>query len=187
MTCVAGVKTATGVLLAGDSRGTNDDAGSQATFTAPKVFRLTSEIAVGYCGSFRMGQLLEHHVTTTALRGDEASWAITELVPTIREVLKTHGYTTVENNEETAGSFLLAVRGRLFEVHSDFAVLERDDAYTAIGSGQMVALGAMHALWEPKIGHTPAAARAFLKTALDAAAAFATGVAPPYRFTTTRC
>jgi ATP-dependent protease HslVU (ClpYQ) peptidase subunit len=179
VTCIVGVKTGSGVLLGGDSLGSNGYSGS--SYLAPKVFRLTPEIAAGYTSSFRMGQLLEHNLSVPSLTGDERSWAISELVPALRETFKQHGYAHIHNNEENGGVFLLAVRDRLFQVQSDYSVLEPRMPYDAVGCGEHFAMGAMHALWKPKLD-----ARKFLRAALDAASAFSTGVGPPYNFTSTK-
>lgn len=183
MTCIVGVRTAKGVLLGGDSLGSNGWTGT--SYQAPKVFRLSRQVAAGFTSSFRMGQLIQHHLTLPTLHGDELTWAIRELVPVIRDTFKSHGYAHVQNNEESGGVFLLAVCARLFLVQSDYSVLEARLPYDAVGSGEAHALGAMHALYKPKAAQTDAAARTFLKTALDAASEFAVGVAPPYNFTST--
>jgi ATP-dependent protease HslVU (ClpYQ) peptidase subunit len=183
VTCIVGVKTETGVLLAGDALGSNGWSGTP--YKAPKVFRLSRQVAAGFTSSFRMGQLLQHHLTLPTLHGDELAWTISELVPVIRQTFKDHGYAEVRNNEETGGTFLLAIRARLFVVQGDYAVLETRHPYDAVGCGQDYAMGAMHALWKPKTGHSPAAARSFLRAAIDAASEFSLGVGPPYNFTTT--
>jgi ATP-dependent protease HslVU (ClpYQ) peptidase subunit len=180
MTCIAGVKTEGGVLLAGDSLGSDGESGT--SYLAPKVFRLSAQVAAGFTSSFRMGQLLEHNLELPVLHGDERAWAIKDFVPALRELFEEHGYSKIEHNEETGGTFLLAVRARLFLVQGDFAVLESRVPYDACGSGEQFAMGAMHALYRPKMKHH----RAFLKAALDAASAFSVGVGPPYNFTSTR-
>src|SRR5207253_5816115 len=144
-----------------------------------KVFRLNPQIAVGFTTSFRLGQLIEHHVAWPGLDGDELTWAITWFVPALRKALKLHGYA-IENNDR-GGEFLLAVRQRLFLVQPDFSVLETCDPYDALGDGEDFAMGAMHALWE----RTSDLGYAFLEAALAAAAAHSIHVAPPYTFVST--
>jgi ATP-dependent protease HslVU (ClpYQ) peptidase subunit len=179
VTCIVGVRTVKGVLLGGDSMGSNGYSG--APTLAPKVFRLSRQVACGYTTSFRMGQVLEHHITLPALDGDEHAWAISAFVPALRETFKEHGYANVHNNEETGGTFLLAVRDRLFTVQGDYSVLERIDPFDACGCGESFATGAMHALYKPQVSP-----RRLLTAALDAASAYSTGVAPPYNFVSTR-
>jgi ATP-dependent protease HslVU (ClpYQ) peptidase subunit len=177
VTCIVAVKTTDGVLLGGDSLGSNGYSGTP--YQAPKVFRLSRQVAAGFTSSFRMGQLIQHHVTPPTLHGNERTWAIAELIPVIRETFKSHGYAHVHNNEECGGVFLLGIRDRLFLVQGDYSVLETQHPYDAIGSGESYAMGAMHAL------HGKLKPRPLLKAALDAASQFAVGVAPPYNFVTT--
>lgn len=179
MTCIVGVKTQNGVLLGGDSMGSDERMG--AIYVAPKVFHLAEDVAVGMCGSFRMGQILEHELVAPPIDRDERKWAITTLIPVIREAFELHGYAHIKDNEETGGTFLMAVRSRLFVVQDDYSVLEPREPFHAVGCGEMFALGAMHALWKPKLANP----RAFLKAALDAASNYSLGVAPPYNFTST--
>jgi ATP-dependent protease HslVU (ClpYQ) peptidase subunit len=179
VTCIVGVKTKGGVLLGGDSLGS--DGSSGMSYQAPKVFRLTRQVAAGMCGSFRMGQLLQHHVVAGDVGGDELKWAITNFVPAIRDVFSEHGYAHIKDNEETGGTFLLAVRDRLFKVQDDYSVLESRKPYDSCGSGEDFALGAMHALWKNDLRQP----RKYLTAALDAASEFAVGVAAPYHFTQT--
>jgi ATP-dependent protease HslVU (ClpYQ) peptidase subunit len=179
MTCIVGLRTEAGVLLGGDSLGSNGYSGN--SYHAPKVFRLSRQVAAGFTSSFRMGQLIQHHLQLPPLAGDELAWAIKTLVPVIRETFKTHGYAHIEHNTESGGTFLLAVRDRLFTVQNDYSVLEAREPYDAVGSGEAYAVGAMHALWKPNLTRP----RRFLTAALDAASAYAVGVAPPYSFTST--
>lgn len=180
MTCIVAVKTKDGVLMGGDSLGSNGYTGT--AYRSPKVFRISPEIVAGYTSSFRMGQLLEHHLTPPLIgNGDELRYAIRELIPRVRDMFKSHGYAHVLNNEESGGVWLLAIRARLFLVQSDYSVLETLYDYDAVGSGQDFAMGAMYALQKTRAKNP----RAFLKAALDAASEFAVGVAPPYSFVKT--
>ena len=178
MTCITGCKTDGGVLLGGDALGSSGYSGN--VNSESKVFRLSREVACGYTSSFRMGQVLRFHVTPPQISVDELQWAVAEFIPVIREAFRAAGYSEIHNNEETGGTFLLAVRARLFTVQSDFSVLENRTAYSACGSGQSFAMGAMHALWTPKVKP-----RQLLRAGLLAAEEFATGVRGPFSFTST--
>lgn len=176
MTCIAAIRVeGRGVLLGGDSLGSDGDRGT--VFCNKKVFRLSREVAIGYCGSFRMGQLLEHHLEPPVVHGDERTWAVKKLVPDVRAVLKDGGFAS--EDEEAGNRWLLAIRDRLFLVENELAVLEPWEGYLAIGSGQDFALGAMHAL--PR-----ARPRERVKAGLAAAAAYGLGVGPPFAFVETR-
>lgn len=175
MTCIAGIRIeGKGVLLGADSLGSDGDRGS--VFKNRKAFRLSRDVAIGYCGSFRLGQLLEHHLDQPVVHGDERTWAVKTLVPEVRNVLKDAGFVP---DEEGGNRWLLAVRDRLFIVENELAVLEPNECYTAIGSGQDFALGAMHAL--PR-----ANPRQRVKAGLAAAAAYGLGVGQPFTFAESR-
>ena len=179
MTCIVGVKTDTGVLLAGDSLGS---AGYHGRVRADiKVFRLTPEIACGFTSSYRMGQILRFHVEPPCIHGDLYEWAVREFIPVVRAAFKEHGYSTIQNNEESGGTFLVAVRDRLFQVEDDFQVAESVWDFDACGCGDAYAMGAMWSLRAAKLKP-----RQFLTKALDAAVEFSGGVRGPYTFAATR-
>lgn len=153
MTCIVGIRTTHGAVLAGDSMCSTSY--TKFNHTRPKVFNLSPRVAAGSCGSPRVNDILAHHVDVddAAVTGDEFAWSVHEFIPAIREVFSEHGFRRVKEEVETIPSslFLLAVRGRVFTVQSDFSVTESDLCYDATGSGQEVAFGA---LWST-VGHGP--------------------------------
>lgn len=112
----------------------------------PKVFKKGS-LALGYTSSFRLGQLLEHnlHPPARTIDQDTMNYLVVTVVDALRNCLKSGGYARNNSGEETAGNFLLAADGRLFEVQSDYSVTERVEPYGAVGSGEYHALGVLHA------------------------------------------
>lgn len=127
-----------------------------------------------------MGQILRFHVQAPAIKGDEYAWAVRDFIPVVRAAFKEHGYAKVENAREEGGTFLLAVRDRLFAVHDDFQVAETDWDFDACGCGWAYALGALHVLG--KAG-TP---RSRVTKALQAAARFSNGVGGTFSYVETR-
>ena len=113
---------------------------------------------IGYATSFRMGQLLEHHLPENI--DDFSSYQkapaiafldaydlmVRYFVPEIRSIFSEHGYTRIDNNVETGGCFLVICSGCLFVVQDDFSVLEPSDDFYCIGSGSKYADGTMLAL-----------------------------------------
>jgi ATP-dependent protease HslVU (ClpYQ) peptidase subunit len=152
MTCVVGVRTTKGVLLAGDQQMSWEN-GNRMSRDA-KTLQLSDLLAIAYCGSGRLGQLLQYHLDELddpPLGRDEQRWAVRDFVPFLRDVTEGAGHLHIHRNVEHLGesAFLLAVRGRLFMVEDDFSVVEHRYAFDALGSGMETAIGAMHTAAKP--------------------------------------
>lgn len=143
MTCIVGVRHNGVVTIGGDSAGV---AGYSITPRGDrKVFR-NGPYAMGFTTSFRMGQLLAFALEppTPPRRGDILGFMVTDFVDAVRECLKTGGYAEKSNEVESAGSFLVGVRGHLFEIGSDYQVGVPQNGYAAVGCGDDLALGALY-------------------------------------------
>jgi len=154
VTCVVGVRTKKGVLLAGDQQMSWEN-GNRMSRDA-KTIQLSEILAVAYCGSGRLGQVLQYHLDELddpPVGRDEQRWAVKHFVPYLRGVLAETGHLVVSlaDNIEGLGysAFLFAVRGRLFMVEDDFSVIEHRFAFDALGSGMETAIGAMHTAAAP--------------------------------------
>lgn len=149
MTCIVGLVGKKGVLIAGDAQGSTD--WTKREDVSAKVFQLSDLLAVGYCGSGRFGQILQYHLMDSMddppLNMDEHRWTVRDFVPFLRDLTEQHGHLHIHHNVEEFGpsAFLLAVRGRLFTIWSDFGVDEHVLSFEAIGSGAETAAGALHA------------------------------------------
>ncbi len=146
MTCVAGLVQGGRVYIGADSAGS--DAWHRLTIRSdPKAFRV-GEFAIGICGSFRMGQVLAHGFKPPALpKKDLERYMVTAFVDALRVAMKAAGVASKDDETESLGSsFLVGVRGRLFQVESDYQVGEARDGYDAAGSGSELARGALYAL-----------------------------------------
>jgi len=172
MTCIVGLEKDGVVYMGGDSAAVG---GMDITIMSePKVFR-NGPMLIGYTSSFRMGQLLEHVLKVPDNEGlDDIRYLVSVFVPVLRECLKTNGYTTINNNEETGGVFLLGYNGRLYKVGGDFQVCRSSDGYNACGCGESFALGAM---FMARKSLNPDVAVEF---ALAVSAHFSSGVRAPF-------
>jgi ATP-dependent protease HslVU (ClpYQ) peptidase subunit len=172
MTCIVGLVHRGSVYVGGDSASVQ---GWTSRITRlPKVFR-RGPFLIGYTTSFRMGQLLQHHLEVRTQRDDEddTEYMVTEVAERVRLLLKERGLAKVEANAESGGQFLVGYRGRLFSVQQDFQVNEMADGYDAVGSGAEYALGALRALdRSPPLGR--------LRKALEISAHFNMGVSGPF-------
>jgi hypothetical protein len=141
----------------------------------PKIF-VKGEIGIGYCHSFRMGQIIEFWFEPPPLpEGSEniMRYMVTEFIPELKSVLSDHDYP---NNEEdkTEWSLIVGVRGHIFTIESDWHVGYDDLPYASIGAGSSYALGAMYTAQDT----TDIVA----KKALEAAEKFCPYVLGPFHF-----
>lgn len=173
MTCIVGVEYQGDVYMVADS---SSVAGWQGVATTmPKVFRL-GDILIGYTTSFRMGQILEYHLSPPADNhpGSPVGYLVKQLIPAIRELFREHGYMGKAEERECGGQFLVGYRGKLFLVDSDFQVNRSRDGYYAIGAGAEYALGSLFTtVDEPRISIR-------LDKAVGAAGKFSIGVIGPF-------
>lgn len=176
MTCVVGLVQDGRVYIGVDSASVQGWV--RRTTNLRKVFR-RGPFLIGYTTSFRMGQLLEHHLEVPKQEDDESEMAfmVTKFVERARALLKDKGFSKVESNAETGGQFLVGYRGRLYSVQNDFQVGEMTDGLDAIGSGSDFALGAMMALAD-----LPPKRR--IKKSLQIAEHFNMGVGAPFHVRT---
>lgn len=143
----------------------------------PKVF-VKGDFIFGFCGSFRMGQLLRHSFTAPARNEGQSvdDYMAGPWIDAVRKCLKDGGYTTVENNTESGGTFLVGYSGRLFCVESDFQVGECAEPYDSLGCGYKYALGTLHALSDAATKDP----KRLIRKALETAAHFSAGVRAPF-------
>jgi ATP-dependent protease HslVU (ClpYQ) peptidase subunit len=173
MTCIAGIADGTRVWMGGDAAGV---AGwEMKIMTLPKVF-VRGPFLFGCTGSVRMTQILQHHLEVEPqMEGVPAdTYMVRVFVEAVRACLKGFGYAKIESNREQGGFFLVGYRGRLYSAESDFQVNESADGFDAVGVGAPYALAAMCALDELD-------SEARIRRALEIAAHFSIGVAPPFR------
>lgn len=177
MTVIVGLVHRKRVHLAGDSAGVGS---YQLTIRRdPKVFT-NGPYVFGFTTSFRMGQLLHHAFQPPHPEGDLSRFMATTFINAVRTCLKDGGWARKDAEQEQAGNFLVGIHGRLFAIESDYQVAEPADRYAAVGCGEELALGALHAT--ASLDLTP---RQRLTAALRAADHHSAGVAAPYTFVKT--
>lgn len=177
MTAIAGLAHNGRVHLASDSAMT---AGWALTISAhPKVFR-AGPFVIGTSGSPRVAQLVRYALDAPEPAGDEHRFMATAFIDALRRTLKDGGAATRESEREgTGGSFaLVGLHGRLFEIQSDYQVVEAAGGYGAIGCGFEPCLGVLYATE----GMVP---RRRLRTAMEAAELFNAAVRAPFVFAST--
>jgi len=173
MTCIAGLVHKGNVYIGGDSAGV---AGQQIIARKDeKVFK-NGEFIIGFTSSFRMGQLLRYKFTPPEIKEgqDLFEYMVKDFVEEVRICFKTGGYTSMINtNNERGGTFLIGVRGRLFEIDCDFQVGENLCGFASVGCGESYALGALDV-------NTKLKPKDRIIQALETASKFSTGVCAPF-------
>lgn len=143
MTCVAALVHDNTVYMGADSAGVSRY--DLVVRADQKVF-MNGEFLIGFTSSFRMGQLLRYALKPPKFRPDEKElyeYMVTDFVDAVRDCLKKGGYAQKDNEEEIGGCFLVGVRGRLFQIESDYQVGESVQPYDAVGCGMAYALGVL--------------------------------------------
>ena len=143
MTCIVGIAREGRVYIGGDSCGSGGDQWSLVP--NPKVFAIENAI-IGGCGSFRMIDLLRFSLKLPSHDAAVSTDAFmrTDFIKALRKVLLDEGHLHRENMRESGGNFLIGYRGALFEVQSDFSVLDAPDFGISCGSGEIAARGSLH-------------------------------------------
>ena len=175
MTVIAGISLDQKVWIGADSAGV---AGWDLTIRADSKVFTVGPFLIGFTTSFRMGQLLEDSLVPPEHPDGmtDAKFLRTAFIKAVRACFTEGGFSTIDNNKERAGEFLLGYRGKLYSVESDFQVGEPLAGYAACGCGSQAALGSLHTTgWLNSF--TP---HERITAALDAAYAHSAGVRPPF-------
>ena len=134
MTCIISwVDKKKGIVMAGDKLGSNGWTGGRVK--DPKVFYCgdDDEFMVGYCGSFRMGQLLKNvWEPPPRIVGDTTDkYIYISVVDSIKQLFEENNFGT----KDKGGTFILGYEGRVFRVQDDFSFLEHETGIESVGSG----------------------------------------------------
>lgn len=147
MTCIVGIVKDGVTYLGGDTLGSNGHSGSE--ITGSKVFHVEGkeDIIIGYTTSFRMGQLLEFSTDLIEIEAYESGKINREyLIRTFSKKLVELFKDFEGFDEKEGGVFLIGIGDKLYEIQSDYSILENTDGYASCGSGEDFALGALKAL-----------------------------------------
>lgn len=143
MSCIVGLVDKGRVYLGGDSAATDDNF-NLSILKDPKVFR-NGNMLIGPVGSLRMSQLLQYdlEVPRHPPKMDDMRYMSKVFINAVRECLKKGGLAKTNNDEELGGFFIVGYRGGLFEVQEDYQISKTIDNYSAVGSGDNIALGSL--------------------------------------------
>lgn len=186
MTCIVGLEHDGDVWIGGDSAGVGPGYGLTVRADV-KVFtrdRGPDRWAFGFCGSFRVGQLIRYSLELPVPDDDDDlyEFMVTDFVDALRSALDIGGALFRKGGVEWGETFLVGLRGVLFCVEEDFQVGRAVDPYVSVGCGDDPARGAMHALSTV----TDLDPDARILTALAAAERHSAGVRSPFLVVSTK-
>jgi 20S proteasome alpha/beta subunit len=168
MTCIVALEDQGTIYMGADSAAIDGDMVSLRV--TPKIFKI-GKFLIGYCNSFRYGQIIEHHFKPPAQQEKNVmKYMVTKFVPELRQTLETWGY------EEKDSSIIIGYDGKIFYIEPDWHVGHDSTKYHAIGSGTQTALGSLYST----SSHEDPLSR--IEIALSAAEAFSSTVRRPYHY-----
>ncbi len=179
MTCIVAYKTKDHIWMGADSYGMRSNL--KQVRRDRKLFCIDGRMLLGFTTSFRMGQLLKwkFELPKHPSKMGTERYMNTLFVDAVSACFKDNGYAKVNNNVETGGNFLVAYRGRVFEIDNDYQVGERIGPCSAVGCGEEPAMGAMYAMHRISSAY-PYPGGSIVTIALQAAASNVGGVGPPF-------
>ena len=113
----------------------------------PKVYK-KGEFIFGVSGYLSVMHALTHVMVFPPCYEyqDPFEYIVNNFVPSYRAALHELGLIELDNGiERNRSELLVGFRGHLFNIGTDFSVLESYDNFYAVGSGALYAMGAFHA------------------------------------------
>jgi len=148
MTLIVGIvdKNTKDIYMAGDSAATGEVVKSVVKYS--KVF-IRDKFIIGFCGSARMGQLLEHDERVNfRLQGSletDMQYLVGSFIPAVQEMFRLGGFLRTNDEQQSlGGTFLIGYHGILYKIYDDFSIEYVFDDYLACGSGEYMALGSLY-------------------------------------------
>ncbi len=175
MTCIVGIEYKGSVWLGGDSAATSGS-GRQTIIGDPKVF-LVGDLAFGVCGLPKVMDVLAHKLEfpKNDAKDNDREFMAKELMPFIVSQLTEAGCVQQHPKHGALfeGALLMAYRGKLYQVQSNFQLITNSFGFDSVGSGAEVALGSLQSSQKGKPEKR-------INDALTAAALNNFGVRPPF-------
>lgn len=139
MTVIVGITENDEVWIGGDSAGTSPHDFGQSIRLDPKVIE-NGPALIGFCGSFRMGQLLGYTLRVPKLPegGVTMSYMVNDFITAVRRLFRDAQFSM-----QDFGPFIVGIDGRMFTIYADFQVAEEASGFSAVGSGAGAAIGSL--------------------------------------------
>ena len=157
MSTVVAIQTSKFAVLASDNRLVSDDRKYHAPAMAAKL-KPVGEYLLGYAGDHRAGQLAHYVFKPPALidinNQSELDWFISNhFIPELRQTWEDNNCNVTEDTLD----LIVAIRGIIYWVGSDYSWIREDSGLYGVGSGGKYALGYLSA-------HTIPATQARIET-----------------------
>ncbi len=174
MTCIVGIEHK-GIVYLGGDRAATDGGLNRVLIKDPKVF-LKGNVGFGICGLPKVIDAVQHAIELPEdTTGNGKAWLVGHAIPAIREGLKKLECTEEHNGQQYYhGAMLIGYKGHLYQLESNFQLVEAAHGFDATGSGGEAALGSLRST--KKISDP----RKRLLEALEVSAEHNAGVAPPF-------
>lgn len=189
MTTIIGIQGEDYCLLVADTRittTTEDGTPNQINTLRQDTSKIAvnGKYLIATAGDLRAINLLTHTLqlptTPPNLKGKKLDEFVTnKIIPTIKQLFETHGYTTPTNHNkaEHDSELLLATNQTLYHIDGDYSWFTDQNNTYAIGTGAPYALGALTVLPTPK---NPAQAKKHALKAIATAAKYDPNTGHPY-------
>ncbi len=177
MTCIVGLEYEGKVYIGGDSCSSNGD--RYITSSEDKIFFVETrddKFLIGGAGTSRGKDILTYNFNPTRANKDDSDdkFMRTIVVDAAKDAFKNCGHESAsQGHQRSYNNFLIAYKGHLYKMGSDYAIINYHNTYAVIGSGQEVALGS---LWTSRDWKDP---KKRIMTALEAAEAVISSVRSP--------
>lgn len=176
MTCIVGIVKGGTVWIGGDSAGT-DSSLNRILTRDPKAF-VVGDYAFGVSGSPKVMDAVRYgaHIPDWEMGVEDRSHLVNNVVPHLRETMLKLDCAgpTQEGGIGFKGALLVGFNGRLYQLQSNFQLVQSSENFASVGSGSALALGALHS------SRHETSPRKRINQALEVAAAGNAGVAPPF-------
>lgn len=141
MTTIVGIQGDGWSVMAADSQIT-DESTIIISPQTPKIIKF-NDMLIGLRGDARPGDIIAYNWTPPKISGDVQAWVVGKMIPSMIKAFDEFGYDW--KDKEADFSFLISVKGQIFDIGADMSISRSDKGIYAVGSGKDIALGYMYA------------------------------------------